>query len=81
MFSFFHPDQSGVDRVDDVHFGVHAGAGIEKALGRFVSLFLDAKGVLYFGHDRYSGGWATHVGDQVQAWGTAQLNLGVTAHL
>ena len=81
VFSFFHSDQTRVERVDDVHFGVHAGAGIEKSLGRFVSVFVDAKGVLYFGHGRTYGGWEPHISDQVEAWGIAELAAGIQVHL
>ncbi|HJL01193.1 MAG TPA: hypothetical protein RMH85_16200 [Polyangiaceae bacterium LLY-WYZ-15_(1-7)] len=81
VFSFLHPEQDGLDRVDDVHFGIHGGAGVEVALGRFVSLFLDVQGVLYFGHDRYAGGWDVHLEDQVSAWGLVQGAAGVQVHL
>ncbi len=81
VFSFFHPDQEGVERIDDVHFGVHAGLGAEVSFGRFVSLFVDVQGVAYFGHDRYAGGWATHVGDNLSVWGLVQGAAGIQVHL
>ncbi|MEM9067699.1 MAG: hypothetical protein AAGE52_04310 [Myxococcota bacterium] len=81
VFSFFHPDQEGVDRVDDVHFGAHAGAGLEAQLGRWASVFLDLQGTAYLGHDRYQGGWATHVGDELTLWGIVEAKLGVQVHL
>ena len=81
VFRFFHPDQDGVERIDDILFGVHAGGGIEVGLGRWASLFIDAQAGLYFGHDRYHGGWMTHVGDEITQWLTLQATLGVQVHL
>lgn len=81
VFSFLHPDQEGAERVDDVHFGVHAGAGLEVGFGRFASLFLDVQGVMYVGHDRYAGGWSVHVGDQLDLWWVVQAAAGVQVHL
>jgi len=81
VFSFFHPEQEGVDTIHDIHFGVHGGAGLELALGRFASLFLDLQAVMYFGHDRYTGGWMTHVGDELTTWGVAQGTAGLQIHL
>ena len=80
VFSFLHPDNQS-DRVDDVHFGVHAGAGVEYALGRFASLFLDVQATGYAGHDRYAGGWSTHVGDQLSMWLVVSGAVGVQLHL
>lgn len=81
VFSFVHPSQTGAERIDDIHFGVHAGAGIEYALGRFVSLFFDAQITSYFGHGRTSGGWSAHVGDNVDMWLIGAGALGVQVHL
>lgn len=80
-FSFAHPDQAGVERIDDVHFGVHLGGGVEFALSRFVSVFFDAQGIGYVGHGRYSGGWAFHVNDQLDFWGVVEGKLGIQMHL
>ncbi|MCB9631564.1 MAG: hypothetical protein H6721_05420 [Sandaracinus sp.] len=81
VFSFQDAQRDGVDDTHDVQFGVHGGAGLEVALGRFVSLTLDVKGIVYFGHDRYSGGWDDHVSDELRAFGVAQGNLGVMMRL
>ncbi len=81
VFSYYNPDQDGVDNANDIHFGVHAGGGLEYAFGRYVSMFLDVQGTLYFGHDRYDGGWGTHIEDGLSAWGLAEAKLGVQVHL
>jgi len=81
VFSFQDSQREGVDATHDVQFGIHGGAGLEIALGRFVSLNLDVKGILYFGHDRYSGGWDEHVSEDLRAFGIAQANLGVMVRL
>ena len=81
VFSFVHPDQEGVDRIDDVHFGAHLGGGVELALSRWTSLFVDVQGIAYVGHARSAGGWAIHVGDQLDFWGVFQGQVGVQVHL
>lgn len=81
VFSFQDAQRDGSSSTHDVQFGVHAGGGLELALGRFVSLALDVKGILYFGHDRYAGGWDDHVSDEIRAFGIAQANLGVMVRL
>ncbi len=81
VFSFYHPDQDGVGRVDDVHFGTHAGVGVEAQVGRWVSFFLDLQGTAYVGHARYQGGWATHIQDDLSLWGVVEAKLGVQVHL
>jgi hypothetical protein len=81
VFSFVHPSQVGAERIDDIQFGVHAGAGIEYALGRFVSIFFDAQLTSYFGHGRTNGGWSAHVGDSVDMWFIGAGALGVQVHL
>ncbi len=79
-FSVLHP-QGGAERISNVNFGVHAGAGIEIAVGSRFSLFFDAKGVLYFGNPRTYGGWTVQVGEQISAWGVVQGALGLQVHL
>lgn len=81
VFSFVHPDQEGVDRIDDVHFGAHLGAGVELAMGKWTSLFVDVQGIAYVGHSRTAGGWAVHVGDQLDLWGVVQGQVGIQVHL
>lgn len=81
VFSFLHPTQGDSARVDDVHFGVHAGGGVEVALGRFWSLFADVRVTSYFGHGRSYGGWSAHVGDSIDAWFVAQAAVGLQLHL
>ncbi|MEM7609581.1 MAG: hypothetical protein AAF411_29910, partial [Myxococcota bacterium] len=84
VFSFFHPSNAspgGAGRIDDIHFGVHGGAGIEYAFGSRVSAFFDAQLTSYFGHSRYNGGWSAHVGDNLTAWLVVSGALGVQLHL
>ena len=81
VFSFVHPDQDGVERIDDVHFGAHLGGGVELALNRWTSLFVDVQGIAYVGHPRTAGGWSVHVGDQLDLWGVVQGQLGIQVHL
>lgn len=81
VFSFQDSQREGVDATHDVQFGIHAGGGLEVALGRFLSLQLDLKGIVYFGHDRYAGGWDDHVSKDLRAFGIAQANLGVMVRL
>ncbi len=81
VFSFLHPEQEGLARTDDIQFGTHAGLGLEVELGRFVSLFADVQGTVYFGHENYSGGWAVHVGDSLNVWGIVEGKLGLQIHL
>ena len=81
VFSFVHPDQEGVDRIDDVHFGAHLGAGVELALNKWTSLFVDVQGIAYVGHSRTAGGWSVHVGDQLDLWGVLQGQVGIQVHL
>ncbi|MBX3246744.1 MAG: hypothetical protein KF901_06125 [Myxococcales bacterium] len=81
VFSFRNPQREGVQATHDIHFGVHGGLGLELALGRFVSLGLDVRGILYFGHETHDGGWSSHVGDRLTTFGIAQANLGVMVRL
>ncbi len=80
VFSMVHPDAQ-TDRLDDVHFGIHAGAGLELALGRHFSTFLDIQATGYLGHGREIGGWSAHVGDQLDAWLVWSGAIGIQAHI
>lgn len=77
VFSFRNPQREGVQATHDIHFGLHAGLGLELALGRFVSLGFDVRGIVYFGHETHDGGWSSHVGDRLTTYGVAQANLGL----
>ena len=81
IFSFVQPEQEGVDRIDDVLFGAHLGAGVELALNKWTSVFVDVQGIAYVGHSRTAGGWAVHVGDQLELSGLLQGQLGIQVHL
>lgn len=81
VFSFVHPDNEGAERIDDIHFGAHLGAGVELALNRWTSLFFDFQGIGYVGHSRTAGGWSVHVGNQLDFWGVLQGQIGIQVHL
>ncbi len=80
VFSFIEPDDKHAPRSDDVQFGLHAGIGAEVMLSPEVSLFLDAQGIGYVGHDRYANGWTASVDDQLSISGLIQANLGMQVH-
>ena len=67
VFSFTETDNAGVERIDDILFGLHAGGGLEYSIGRFVSVYLETQVTGYLGHNRYGspGGWSAHVGDNL----------------
>lgn len=80
VFSFIEPDDKHAPRSDDVQFGLHAGIGAEVMLSPEVSLFLDAQGIGYVGHDRYANGWTASVDDELSITGLVQANLGLQVH-
>ena len=81
MFSFIEPENKHAPRADDLLFGAHTGLGIEVAVGKFLSLFLDGKVTGYVGHDRSLGGWSAALDDELSLTGYAQVQLGVQVHL
>ena len=81
VFSFYRPNREGAGQTDDVHFGTHAGVGLEAQFGRWLSFFLDVQGTAYLGHARYDGGWAAHIQDELSLWGVVEGKLGLQVHL
>lgn len=81
VISLVEPSEPGAPRADDVLLGVHAGVGAEVAVATSWSVFADAQVDVYAGHDRSSGAWTGSVAEDLQAFGTAQLNLGVQLHI
>ena len=80
-FSFIEPAQATAPRADDVLFGAHLGAGVEYAFFKHLSAFAEAKGVVWFGHDRSVAGWTGAVGNEVTPFPVAQAQVGLTYHL
>lgn len=80
-FSFIEPTEPTAPHADDVLFGAHLGAGAEYALFKHLSLFAEAKGVLWLGHDRSVAGWTGAVGNEVSPFPVAQVQVGLTFHL
>lgn len=81
VFSLIEPAEAHAPRADDILFGVHGGAGLELALGSWVSLFLDLQANVWIGHDRAAQGWTGGIEDTYVPFGTAQLALGAQLHL
>lgn len=81
VFSLIEPAEAHAPRADDILFGVHGGAGLELALGSWVTLFVDLQANVWIGHDRAAQGWTGGIEDTYVPFGTAQLALGVQLHL
>lgn len=81
VFSGIEPTEPGAPRADDVLVGAHLGGGLELALHDRLSFFLEAKGVVWMGHDRSVQGWTGAVGNEVRPFVVGQANLGLTFHL
>jgi len=79
--SFIEAEQQGAPRADDVLVGAHVGGGFERALGPYLSVFAEAQGSVWMGHDRAVQGWTGAVGNDLKPFGVGQLMLGVTAHV
>lgn len=79
--SFIEAEQKGAPRADDVLVGAHAGAGVERALGSYFSVFAEVQGSVWMGHDRAVQGWTGAVGNDLRPFGVAQAMMGVSAHL
>jgi len=80
VFSFIEPEHNGGPRADDILFGVHAGIGMEVAIHRQLSFFMDAQGIAYLAHDRTSANWTGSVSQGVSTAGVFQPNMGLTLH-
>jgi hypothetical protein len=80
VFSMIEPDNEDAPRADDVLFGMHAGAGVEWAPLRLLSLFVDLKAIGYLGHDRTAQGWTGSVSEDYATMAVVQANLGAQVH-
>ena len=80
VVSLIEPAQEGSPRADDVMLGAHLGVGAEFSFGTHWSLFADAQVDGYAGHDRATARWTGNVDEELRAFFTAQLNLGVQFH-
>jgi hypothetical protein len=81
VFSLVDPAKKDGPRADDVLFGLHAGAGLDVAITRELTAFLDMKAVGYLGHDRAAFGWTGVVSDDLVTFGLAQAQIGVAVHV
>lgn len=79
--SLIEPSEPMAPRADDVLVGAHAGLGLEFALHTRLSFFVEAKGVLYVGHDRSVQGWTGALDNVVRPFGLAQAQSGFMFHL
>ena len=81
VFSFMEPENEGAPGAEDVLFGLHGGAGIEWALFRDLSVFLEVQAVGWLGHDRTSQGWTGEVSEELTTTGVVQASAGLQVHL
>jgi hypothetical protein len=81
VFSLVEPEMAHAPRADDILFGLHGGAGLEAAIGTWISFFLDVQANVWIGHDRAAQGWTGGIEDTYVPFGTAQVALGVQIHL
>ncbi len=81
MFSFIDGAFEERKGAQDIAFGLHGGAGIEYAFGSTVSVFADAKGIVYWSHERDVKRWTATVGETLEDTGHFQVNVGVQLHL
>lgn len=79
--SLIEPTEPMAPRADDVLVGAHAGLGLEFALHTRLSFFVEAKGLVYVGHDRSLQGWTAGLDNQVRPFGLAQAQTGFMFHL
>lgn len=80
-FSFIESAFDDRTNADDVRFGIHAGGGVELALGDRVSIFLDAQWFGYLGHDRSVDDYSAALADALTDEHALQFDLGLTIHL
>lgn len=81
VFSMIEPEERGAPRADDILFGVHGGAGLEIALGSWLSLFVDVQGIGWIGHTRQAQGWTGAVDGDVRTYGVVEAAAGLQLHL
>lgn len=79
--SFIEPEEKRAPRADDILVGAHGGVGFERALGSHFSVFMEAQGAVWMGHDRAVQGWTGAVGNEVKPFAVAQAMLGLSAHI
>lgn len=80
-FSFVEPHHELAPRADDIGFGVHAGAGLEVALGGHWSVFGDVQQVAWFGHDRSATRWTGTLDGDIEVSTLTQGRVGLQLHL
>ena len=80
VFSFIEPTEAGAPPSNDVMFGVHAGAGIEVSLFKYMSWFLDAQAIWYVGHDRTANDWSGAVSGALASTWVVQPSTGLQVH-
>jgi hypothetical protein len=81
VLSMIESGEDHAPRADDVLFGVHAGVGVEWAIGTWFSVFFDVQATAWMGHDRTARGWTANLGGDYVPYGTVQGLLGVMVHL
>lgn len=81
VLSMIESNEDHAPRADDVLFGIHAGLGVEWALGTWASVFVDVQATAWMGHDRTARGWTANLGGDYVPYGTVQGLLGVMVHL
>ncbi|MFN9810457.1 MAG: hypothetical protein ACK6CU_12580 [Deltaproteobacteria bacterium] len=80
VFSLVEPHEQHAPRADDVLFGAHAGLSIEWSANEWLSVFLEAQGAGWAGHDRSVERWTGAISETYVPFGTAQILLGTSAH-
>ncbi|MFN7696691.1 MAG: hypothetical protein ACK5U8_02250, partial [Deltaproteobacteria bacterium] len=80
VVSLVEPPAQHAPRADDVLFGAHAGLSIEWSANEWLSVFLEAQGAGWAGHDRSVERWTGAISETYVPFGTAQILLGTSAH-
>ncbi|MCU0659576.1 MAG: hypothetical protein MUF64_31215 [Polyangiaceae bacterium] len=78
--SSIHPEERDAPRADDVLGGVLGGMGLDLAVHEHISLFVEAKAVLWLGHDRTVQRWTGAVDNEARLFTIGQAQLGVMVH-
>ncbi len=81
MFSFVGGGTDGAPEAQDILFGLDAGAGLEWAPWSAVSLFVEARGIVYWGHGRDVQSWTSDIGERLEETGHFQVSAGLQVHL
>lgn len=81
VLSFIASDEAEAPHADDVLLGVHAGLGLELALGSHVSAFAEVQASAWLGHDRTVQGWTGAIDNGIAPFGVVQAALGLSWHL